>query len=398
MSENINFAESKNVKIFLDNASTTQVDDRVYNEMLPYLNDYYGNPSSLHSFGEIPSEKLEQSREICANLIGSKTDEIYFTSCGTESNNTALWGIARAYREKGNHIITSAIEHYSILNPLKEMQKEGWEVTVLPVDAYGKVDPRDVKKAIKSSTVLVSVMHASNEIGTIQDIREISAATKEAGVFLHSDGMATAGIIPVDVGHLGVDSYSFSSQQMYGPKGAGTLYLKKGIKMRPLILGGTQERGRRAGTENIPSIIGFGEACRIANEEINGNAAQIQSLRDRLIEGVSSSIDNIKLNGHPTQRLPGNVHISFESIEGESIILLLNSEGIAAASGSSCASHALKTSHVLLAIKLSPAIANGSILFSIGKYNTKEEIEKVIGVLPGIVGKLRKMSPLCNLS
>jgi Cysteine sulfinate desulfinase/cysteine desulfurase and related enzymes len=397
MAKNINNPESKNVNIFLDNASTTRVDDRVYIEMLPYFNDYYGNPSSIHSFGEIPAEKLEQSRESCAVLIGGAAEEIYFTSCGTESNNMALWGIARAYREKGNHIITSAIEHYSILNPLKEMQKEGWEVTILPVDAYGKVDPRDVKKAIKSSTVLVSIMHANNEIGTIQDIREVSGITKEAGIFLHSDGVATAGIIPVDVKSLGVDSYSFSSQQMYGPKGAAALYLKKGIKIRPLILGGTQERGRRAGTENIPSIIGFGKACRIAKEEINDNSVQIQALRDRLIKGVNSSIENIKLNGHPTQRLPGNVHMSFEYIEGESIILLLNSEGIAAASGSSCASHALKTSHVLLSIKLSPAIANGSILFSIGKYNTEAEIEKVISVLPGIAEKLRKMSPLCNL-
>jgi cysteine desulfurase len=398
MEESISKPGYENSNIFLDNASTTRVDDRVYNEMLPYFSIFYGNPSSLHSFGESPVEKLEQSRERCAGLIGSTADEIYFTSCGTESNNMALWGIARAYREKGNHIITSAIEHYSVLNPLKEMQKEGWEVTILPVDSYGKIDPKDLKKAIKNNTVLVSIMHANNEIGTILDIREISGIAKEAGIFLHSDGVATAGVIPVDVNNLGVDSYSFSSQQMYGPKGAAALYLRKGTKIRPLILGGTQERGRRAGTENIPSIAGFGEACRIAKEELNRNAVQIQALRDRLIDGISSSIKNIRLNGHPAQRLPGNVHMSFEYIEGESIILLLNSEGIAAASGSSCASHALKTSQVLLAIKLSPAIANGSILFSIGKYNTKEEIEKVISVLPVIVEKLRKMSPLCNIS
>ena len=397
MAESISSSKSKIVNIFLDNASTTRVDERVYHEMLPYFNIYYGNPSSLHSFGELPAEKLEQSRERCAGLIGASADEIYFTSCGTESNNMALWGIARAYREKGNHIITSAIEHYSILNPLKEMQREGWEVTILPVDSYGKIDPGELKKAIKNNTVLVSIMHANNEIGTILDIREISGITKEAGVFLHSDGIATAGIIPVDVKSLGVDSYSYSSQQMYGPKGAAALYLKKGIKIRPLILGGTQELGRRAGTENIPSTAGFGEACRIAKEELSRNAIQVQALRDRLIEGISSNIKNIRLNGHPAQRLPGNVHMSFEYIEGESIILLLNSEGIAAASGSSCASHALKTSQVLLAINLSPAIANGSILFSIGKYNTKAEIEKVISVLPGIVEKLRKMSPLCNL-
>ena len=383
-------------RVFFDNASTTRVDDRVYNEMLPFFSRFYGNPSSLHSFGEDVSDKFEASRKLCANLIGAEAEDIYFTSCGTESNNTALWGIARAFKDKGNHIITSAIEHYSILNPLKEMQKEGFEVTILPVDKFGRVSPEDVKKAIKSPTVLVSIMHANNEIGTIQNIREISRVVKEAGVIFHCDGIATAGIIPVDVVKLGLDSFSFTSQQMYGPKGAAALYLRKGVKIRPLLLGGTQEHGRRAGTENIPAIIGFGKACELAKDELAENMEYIKGLRDRLCAGITNNIDKVRLNGDPENRLPGNAHFSFEYIEGESIILLLNSKGIAAASGSSCASHALKSSHVLLAIKLPPATANGSILFSLGKYNTEQEVEYALEVLPAIVAKLREMSPLCR--
>jgi len=383
-------------RVFFDNASTTRVDDRVYNEMLPFFSRFYGNPSSLHSFGEDVSDKFEASRKLCANLIGAEAEDIYFTSCGTESNNTALWGIARAFKDKGNHIITSAIEHYSILNPLKEMQKEGFEVTILPVDKFGRVSPEDVKKAIKSPTVLVSIMHANNEIGTIQNIREISRVVKEAGVIFHCDGIATAGIIPVDVVKLGLDSFSFTSQQMYGPKGAAALYLRKGVKIRPLLLGGTQEHGRRAGTENIPAIIGFGKACELAKDELAENMEYIKGLRDRLCAGITNNIDKVRLNGDPENRLPGNAHFSFEYIEGESIILLLNSKGIAAASGSSCASHALKSSHVLLAIKLPPATANGSILFSLGKYNTEQEVEYALEALPTIVAKLREMSPLCR--
>ena len=388
--------EKKDIKIYFDNASTTKVDDRVYKEMLPYFNKFFGNPSSMHSFGEDASPAVEAARKSCAELTGAQADEIYFTSCGTESNNMALWGIARAYREKGNHIITSAIEHYSILNPLKEMQKEGFEVTVLPVGKSGFVNPEDVKKALKSTTVLISIMHANNEIGTIQNIKEISKIAKESGALMHSDGMATAGIIPVDVNDLGLDSFSFSAQQMYGPKGGAALYLKKGVKIRPILLGGTQERGRRAGTENVPAIVGFGKACAIADKEMDNNYKYVKSLRDKLAAGIKKSIEDVKYNGGAEQRLPGNAHFSFEYIEGESIILLLNSKGIAAASGSSCASHALKSSHVLLAIKLSPATANGSILFSLGKYNTVTEVDYTLEVLPQIVSKLREMSPLCS--
>ena len=382
--------------IFIDNSSTTKVDDRVYAEMEPYFKQYYGNPSSLHSSGDFASIKIEEARKKVADLINAGEEEIYFTSCGTESNNFALWGIARALKDKGNHIITSAIEHFSILNPLKEMQKEGWDVTIIPVDEYGFVNPDDIKKAITKDTVLISVMHANNEIGTIQKIKAIATVAKEAEVLFHSDGIATAGIIPVDVKELDIDAYSFSAQQMYGPKGAAALYIKKGIKIRPLLLGGTQEKGRRAGTENVPAIVGFGKACEIARAELGDCVKNITILRDNLIEGINNSIDKVKLNGHPVMRLPGNVHISYEFVEGESILLMLNLKGIEAASGSSCASQALKSSHVLLAINLTPTMAQGSVLFSLGKYNNQEQVDKVIEVLPPIIERLRQMSPLCK--
>ncbi len=381
-------------KIFFDNASATRIDKRALKEMLPYFSQHFGNPSSLHDFGEASHAALDKAREQAGALIGAAPEEIFFTSCGTESNNFALWGLAGAHKDKGNHIIASSIEHQSIINPLKEFKKQGWEVTLIPVDKNGLVDPDEVKKAITGDTVLISVMHANNEVGTIQKIKEISGIAKENNILFHSDGVATAGIIPVDVYGLGVDSFSFSSQQMYGPKGAAALYLKKGIRIKPLILGGIQERGRRGGTENIPAIVGFGKACEIAKDGIGKDLGPITGLRDGLIEGIKKNIKKIKLNGHPKNRLPGNVHISFEYIEGESILLMLNMEGIAAASGSSCTSQALKSSYVLIEMGLSPTMAQGSILFSLGKFNTKKEVDKVLKVLPPIVDRLRKMSPL----
>jgi cysteine desulfurase len=389
---------SKKLKemIFFDNASTTRVDDRVFKEMQPYFTSYYGNPSSFHSSGQFVNEKIEEARKKVAELINADEDEIYFTSCGTESNNFALWGTAKAAKDKGNHIILSGIEHYSILTPMKEMKREGWDFTLMDVDKYGMVDPGDIKKAITKKTVLVAIMHANNEIGTIQNLKNISAVVKEAGIAIHSDGVATAGIIPVDIKELDVDSYSFSAQQMYGPKGAAALFIKKGTRIRPLILGGTQEKGRRGGTENVPGIIGFGKACEIAKAELGKNQKSISALRDNLIDGIKNNIEKIRLNGHPEKRLPGNIHISYEYVEGESIILMLNINGIAAASGSSCASHALKTSHVLNAIKLPPGLANGSVLFSLGKYNTQSEVDKVLEVLPPIIDRLRQMSPLAK--
>ena len=381
-------------KIFFDNASTTRIDDRVFEEMKPYFKKKYGNPSSLHDFGDMVRKALDKAREQAASLIGANEEEIYFTSCGTESNNFALWGLARAYKDRGNHIISSSIEHLSIINPLKEFEKEGWKVSLVPVDEYGSVNPEDVRKEITRDTVLVSIMHANNEVGTIQRIKEISNITKENNILFHSDGAAAAGIIPVDVSKLGVDSYSFTSQQMYGPKGAAALYVKKGVRIKPLFLGGIQESGRRAGTENVPAIAGFGKACEIAKNEMDKNIKYISELRDNMIKGISDKIKNVKLNGHPTERTPGNVHISFEFIEGESILLMLNLEGIAAASGSSCTSQALKSSHVLLSMGLSPTMAQGSILFSLGKYNTLKEVDRVLAVLPSIIDRLRKMSPL----
>jgi len=381
-------------KIFFDNASTTRVDDRVYKYMQQFFKKNYGNPSSLHDFGGTARNTIDKARSQAAELIGANEEEIYFTSCGTESNNFALWGLTRAYKDKGNHIISSSIEHISILNPLKELEKEGWKVSLVPVDKYGSVNPEDIKKEIRKDTVLVSIIHANNEVGTIQKIKEISKITREKNILLHSDGASTAGIIPVNVNELGVDAYTFTSQQIYGPKGAAALYVRKGVRIKPLLLGGIQERGRRAGTENVPAIAGFGKACEIAADEMGRNIKHISKLRDNLIKGIKDKIKNVKLNGHPVERTPGNVHLSFEFVEGESILLMLNLEGIAAASGSSCTSQALKSSHVLLAMDLSPTMAQGSILFSLGKYNTQEEVEKVIEILPPIIDRLRKMSPL----
>jgi len=379
---------------YFDNASTTPVDKRVLEDMLPYFSEHFGNPSSLHDYGDRAHSALDNARSQAAALIGADEDEIYFTSCGTESNNFALWGIARALKGKGMHIVSSAIEHPSIINPLKEMKKEGWDITQIGVDSYGSVDPDDIKKAIKKDTVLISVMHANNEVGTIQMVKEISKIAGENDIIFHSDGAAAAGIIPVNIKKLGVNAYSFSSQQMYGPKGAAALYLRKGTRIKPLLLGGTQERGRRAGTENIPAIVGFGRACKLAKDEMDKNLKYITGLRDELINGIIKNIKNVKLNGHRTRRIPGSAHISFEFIEGESILLMLNMKGILTASGSSCASQALKSSHVLTEMGLSPTLAQGSISFSLGKFNTREDVKRTLEVLPPIVERLRKMSPI----
>ncbi len=384
--------------IFLDNVSTTRVDERVLEEMLPYLKEEYGNPQALYELGTRASKAIETAREKAASLIGADPGEIYFTSCGTESNNFALEGLTEPVKKKGNHIITTEIEHYSILNKLKDLQKNEWEVSYVKVDENGFVDPMDIEEEIREDTILISVMHANNEIGTIQNLADISKIAKKNDIIFHSDGVATAGIIPVDVTELGVDAYSFSSQQMYGPKGAAALYVKKGRKLKPFLIGGVQERGRRAGTENVPGIVGFGKAAEIARREIDENMKKAIKLRDMLIDGLLGKIEYIKLNGDRKNRLPGNAHISFEYIEGESIVLRLNYEKIAVATGSSCASQALKSSHVLKAIGLDSATAQSSILFSIGKYNTKGEIGRLLEVLPPIVSKLRDMSPLYNKS
>lgn len=381
-------------RIFFDNASTTRIDDQVFKEMGSYFRENYGNPSSLHDFGELAKSAVESARKKVANLVGASAEEIYFTSCGTESNNLALWGLARALKGKGNHIISSVIEHHSVLNPLKEMKKNGWNISLVPVDECGLINTKDIENEITDSTILISIMHANNEIGTIQKLKEISLIAKKNNIIFHSDGVATAGIIPVNVRELGIDAYSFSAQQLHGPKGVAALFIKKGTRIKPIFLGGTQEKGRRAGTENVPGIVGFGKACELAKIKMEDNIKYISKLRDNLINGIINKVKNVKLNGPTTDRLPGNVHISFKYIEGESILLMLNMEGIAAASGSSCTSQALKSSHVLNAIGLSPTMAQGSVLFSLGKYNTAEEVSRFLEVLPPIVKRLREMSPI----
>ncbi len=381
-------------RIFFDNASTTRIDDQVFKEMGSYFRENYGNPSSLHDFGELAKSAVESARKKVANLVGASAEEIYFTSCGTESNNLALWGLARALKGKGNHIISSVIEHHSVLNPLKEMKKNGWNISLVPVDKCGLINTKDIENEITDSTILISIMHANNEIGTIQKLKEISLIAKKNNIIFHSDGVATAGIIPVNVRELGIDAYSFSAQQLHGPKGVAALFIKKGTRIKPIFLGGTQEEGRRAGTENVPGIVGFGKACELAKIKMEDNIKYISKLRDNLINGIINKVKNVKLNGPTTDRLPGNVHISFKYIEGESILLMLNMEGIAAASGSSCTSQALKSSHVLNAIGLSPTMAQGSVLFSLGKYNTAEEVSRLLEVLPPIVKRLREMSPI----
>lgn len=387
---------NKKEYIYFDNSSSTRIDKRVLDEMLPYLKEEYGNPQALYDLGTNAGEAIESSREKVAALINAEPEEIYFTSCGTESNNFALDGLLTPVAGKGRHIITTEIEHYSILNKVKDLKKKGWEFTLAGVDKYGFVDSEEIKKQVNDSTVLISVMHANNEIGTIQDIKKLSGIAKEKDIIFHSDGIATAGIIPADVKDLGVDAYSLSSQQMYGPKGVAALYINKKMRLSPFLIGGIQEKGRRAGTENVPGIIGFGRAAEIAKTEMDKNIRKTSKLRDRLIDGVFEKIKYISLNGDREKRLPGNAHISFNYVEGEAIVLSLNFENIAVATGSSCASHALKISHVLSAIGLDMAIAQGSIMFSIGKHNTDSDIDILLEVLPDIISRLRKMSPLYN--
>jgi cysteine desulfurase len=381
-------------KIYLDYAATTPTDPRVVDEMLPYFTENFGNPSSVHSFGQEANRAIEKARAGIAGLIGATPDEIVFVSGGTEANNTALKGIARTKHDKGNHIITSSVEHHSVSETAAALKKEGFRITFLPVDEYGMVDPADVKKALDEKTILISVMHANNEIGTIQPIAEIGKIARERGITFHTDAVQTFGHIPVNVDELGVDLLSTSSHKFYGPRGAGFLYVRKGIKLASLLSGGDQERRRRAGTHNTPGIVGTAAAARIAHESMAEASVREIALRDRLVKGLAAAVEDTSLNGHPTTRLPNNTNISFHFIEGESILLSLDMEGIAASTGSACTSSTLEPSHVLLAIGLSHEIAHGSIRFSLGRWTTDEHIERVIEVLPGIVSRLRMMSPL----
>jgi cysteine desulfurase len=381
-------------QIYLDYAATTPADPAVVQAMLPYFHDAFGNPSAIYSYGQEAKNAVEEARAKVARLVGARDDEIVFTGSGTEADNFALKGIAFANKSKGNHIITSSIEHHAVLESCKFLGKMDFKITYLPVDGYGMVDPQDVKKAITGKTILISVMHGNNEIGTIQPVGEISMVAKEAGVYFHTDAVQTVGHIPADVKELGVDLLAMSAHKLYGPKGVGLLYIKKGTIIMPFLNGGAQERGWRASTENVPGIVGFGKAAELAVLETDSEGARITRLRDKLITGIQKNIDHIRLNGHPVQRLPNNVNISVEFVEGEAMCLNLDMSGICISTGSACSSTSLEASHVLLAIGLDPVKAHGSLRFTLGKWTTDEEIDKVLETLPRIVAKLRAMSPL----
>jgi cysteine desulfurase len=380
-------------RIYLDYAATTPTDPEVVKAMMPYLSDIFGNPSSIHSFGQETRAAVDEAKDKIAALIGARSEEIVFTGGGTEADNFAIKGIAYANEGKGNHIITTSIEHHAVIEPCRFLQRRGFEVTCLPVDQYGLVDPQDVKNAIIDKTILISVMHANNEVGTIEPIAEIGRIAKEAGIYFHTDAVQTVGRIPVKVDELGVDLLAVSAHKLYGPKGVGALYIRKGAKLTPFIHGGEQERKRRAGTENVPAIVGFGKAVEIANQDMDIEAKRLISLRETLIKGLMSRIEHIRLNGHPTRRLPNNVNVSVEFVEGESMLLNLDLEGIAASTGSACSSSSLEPSYVLLAMGLLHELAHGSLRFSLGRESTEEDIARVLEVLPRIIAKLRAMSP-----
>ena len=380
--------------IYLDHAATTPMAREVLTAMLPYLIEHYGNPSSLHGFGQEAKDGIEHARQAIAAFIHAREDELVFTGSGTESDNTVIKGVAHALAAKGGHIITSAIEHHAVHESLHFLEKQGLQVTYLPVDEYGLVDPDAVKKAVTDKTILISVMHANNEIGTIEPIAEIGKIAHEKGVLFHTDAVQSFGHIPVDVDALNIDLLSASAHKLYGPKGVGLLYIRKGTRITPLLHGGDQERRRRASTPNVAGIVGFGRAVELAGKEMQREVARQSALRDRLVKGLLEAIPESRLNGHPSMRLPNNVNISIAYIEGEAMLLNLDMEGIAASTGSACTSSSLEPSHCLIAIGLPHELAHGSLRFSLGRATTETEIDTVIDVLPGIVRKLRAMSPL----
>ncbi len=380
--------------VYMDHAAATPVRSEALEAMLPYFYSEFANPSTLYAPGTRVQRDIEQQREKVAGLIGAESEEIVFTSSGAEANNLALKGVPLARRKKGNHVVISSIEHHSVLNSARFLEQMGFEVSYLPVDETGLVDPEKLEESIRPETVLVSIMHGNNEIGTVQPLEELSAVCKSKGVLLHSDAVATAGQIPVKVDELGVDLLSLSAASLWGPKGVGALYIRGSTRVMPLIHGGIQERGRRAGTENVPGIIGFGKAAELAAEELEENAARLRTLRDKLKAGIQDRIGNIHFTGHPQKRLPGHLSLCFEAIEGEALVFLLSQQGICINTGSACASKALKTSPVLTAVSVKPEIAHGSAVFTLSPINTQEEVDYVLETLPGVVGKLRSYSPL----
>lgn len=381
-------------RVYFDHIASTPVHPQVMEAMLPYLKEFYGNPQSLHSFGQETASAIEEAREKVAQLIEADTEEIFFTSSGTESNNFAIKGMALAQMTKGKHIVVSAVEHQSVLHPVKSLEKSGFSVTEVPVDSFGLVDPEDVRKAITSETALVSVMLANGEVGTIEPVAAIAKLCREMGVLCHTDAVDAVGNIPVSVKTMGVDALSLAGNQFYGPTGSATLFLKKGTRCLPQIDGGIQESGKRAGSENISGIVGLGKAAEMAQEKLNVRGDKVRPLRDEIIQRMEQEVDHVILTGHPKNRLPHHASFCVEFIEGEAMLLNLDMKGIAAASGSACTSRALKASHVLLAIGLDHAIAQGSLVFSLVEENTTEDIDYLFEVFPEIIERLRQMSPL----
>ena len=380
-------------RIYLDYAATTPAHPDVIEAMLPHFTDSFGNPSSIYSYGQEAKGAVEKAREQVATMIGAHDEEIVFTSGGTEADNFALEGTIFANLER-NHVITGAIEHHAVIETCRFLERRGFKVTYLPVNKEGLVNPSDVKNTITDKTCLISIMHANNEIGTIQPIKELAAIAREAGVLIHTDAVQAVGQIPVNVDDLGVDLLSMSAHKLYGPKGIGALYIRKGTKLVPFMHGGGQERDRRGSTENVPGIVGLGKAAEIAREVMTEEIERQTQLRDRLINSILEQIDGVRLNGHPTKRLPNNVNISIDYVEGESMLLNLDLENICASTGSACSSSSLEASHVLLALGLPHEQAHSSLRFTVGKWTTEGDIDRVLEVLPPIVARLRAMSPL----
>ncbi|MCL5292496.1 MAG: cysteine desulfurase NifS [Actinobacteria bacterium] len=380
--------------IYLDHAATTPTDREVVAAMTPYFTDKFGNPSTLYGVGREAKAAIEEAREKVASLLGADPGEVFFTSGGTESDNQALVGIVYANEKKGNHLITCAIEHHAVLDTAEFLKRRGFEATILPVDKYGMVDPEDVRRAINGKTVLVSIMHANNEVGTVQPVAEIGKIAREAGVAFHTDAVQTFGHLPIDVNAMKIDLLSISGHKLYGPKGVGAIYIRKGTRIIPFMHGGGQESRRRAGTHNVPGIVGLGKAAEIAAVEMGSEEAHLSILRDELIASILERVEDVRLNGHPTERLPNNINVCIEGAEGEAMLLSLDMEGICVSSGSACTSGTLNPSHVLLAMGIPAEIAHGSLRVTLGRSTTKKEIDYLLEVLPPIVERLRKMSPL----
>ena len=381
-------------RIYMDNGATTRVTEPVFEAMQPYFCEIYGNPSSAHNFGYVSRHAVDAAREQVARAINADVNEIYFTGCGTESDNWAVRGAAYENVKKGRHIITTAIEHHAILHTCAQLEKEGFEVTYLPVDEYGFVTPEQLDAAIRPDTTLVSIMTANNEIGTIEPIAELTAVCKKRGVLFHTDAVQAIGSVKIDVKAMQIDMLSMSGHKFHAPKGIGVLYIRKGVRLQQFMNGGAQERNRRAGTENLASIVGIGKAIELATADIDAHNEKLSAIRDHMIERILKEIPYTRLNGHPTTRLPGNVNVCFRFIEGESLLMLLDAKGIAGSSGSACTSGSLDPSHVLLAIGLPHEIAHGSLRLSLSEENTMEEADYVVDALVEIVSRLRSMSPL----